>query len=77
MNALHVGKKIHCVGAGQFIYVHISSYINIYNWQLSHIERIDLGSTFSSTNLLEMGHQLIITDAYGCLHHHYPQALKH
>lgn len=52
MNGIYMGKKIHFVGADQYIYVHVGSYMFIYTWFLYQVEKIDLGSCFTSTNIV-------------------------
>ena len=54
--------------ASSFIYVHLDRYLMVYNWCLELEERIDLMSCWTSTNIMEMGIALAITDVHGNLH---------
>jgi len=52
VNGIYLGKKIQYVAADHYIYVHVGSYVFIYTWLLYQVERVDLGSSFTSTNIL-------------------------
>lgn len=74
-HGLYIGKKIVYASAGSFIYVHIDRYIMIYSWGLDLEQKLDLESIWTSTNIIEMGNSLIITDVHGNLHRVYPAVL--
>ena len=60
-----VGKKVQLTRASTFIYVYTDRYLNIYNWNLGLVEKIELGLSYMPTNIVEFVNKLAITDAYG------------
>jgi WD40 repeat protein len=72
---LHIGKKVVNAAAASYIYLHIDRYLLVYSWGLDLEERVDLGSTWASTNIIEMGSLLVITDVHGNLHELHPASL--
>ena len=55
-------------GTDSFIYVFTERMINIYNWDLGLVEKIELGLSYVVTNIVEMVNRLLLTDAGGNLH---------
>ena len=70
------GKKIQYAKAQTFIYVYTDRYLNIYNWNLALVEKIDLSLSYIPSNIVESINRLLITDVGGNLHEISPQCLK-
>lgn len=67
-NGLWTGRKVQIASADTFIYIHNDRHLNIYSWDLSLVEKVDLGLSYAATNIIEMFSRLLITDANGTLH---------
>jgi WD40 repeat protein len=74
-HALYIGRKVVYAAASSFLYLHVDRYLLVYSWTLDLEERLDLGSTWASTNIIEMGTALLITDVHGNLHELHPAVL--
>lgn len=74
--AVNLGRKVVSASAGNWIYLHIDRYVMIYSWGLTLEEKVDLGANWTSTNIIEMGNVLFITDAHGVLHQLHPNTLS-